>query len=447
MRVWSVEAVMERLPPRARAAVRVASAASGPVLFVGGVAWDALTLGRIDAWLDNLILGSYLVGLGVALVWEHRAARGRLPGPIARLGWLARLAVHFLLGGLLSAYVVYYSQSAATAVTWLWLAAIVALMVVNEFLQEWLGTTFLRLVLYLLCAFSFLLFWLPVATGVLDRGMTLVAAVGAVTATGLVLAAMDWRPGHTAAVAARGWRAVVVRADAAGQPLPGRIDGAVRALVERVRGPRPEPSAPADPTDPKISRLRRDPVARLLWQLRPAARYSGYAASWGGGLLVVLTLDLAGVIPPVPLSTLTMGVYRDVRLSGGRATLVYERPRWWAPWRIEERPFRLRPVDRVCVFAPVYAPRGTAPRLYHRWERWDPEEGAWVWTRDRGTWVAATGGREHGSMHYTCKRNNLAPGLWRVSVELPDRRVVGRKRFTLVEGPPEPPDLVERTWP
>lgn len=453
----TLSSAIAALPPWARSGLRVGQIASGPVLFVGGIAWDAVMLGRIDAWLDNLILAAYLIGLGLVMVWEHRAARGRLPAVLTRWRWVARLGVHFLLGGLLSAYAVYYFQSASTWTSLSFLLLIAALLLVNEFLKDWIGTMGLRLALYLLCAFSFLLFWIPVATGWLERGVALLAGLGAIVLTATVLALIEWSPRATFEVAGRTWGGLIEIGERVGQPLPSRVDAAVRAAREDLMGvvrriapqrvPAPAEEALPEPTDPEVRRLRRDPVARVVWQLRPAVRYSSYALSWGGLLLLLLVLDVVGAIPPVPLSTLHLGIYRDVRIRGGVAELSYESPPWWRPFDRDDRRFRLRPEDRVCAFAPVYAPRRTAPRLYHRWEYWDPERRRWVWTKDTGTWVQAAGGKENGSMHFTCKRRSLRTGPWRVSVELPDGRVVGRRRFTMVEGPEEPPKLVERTWP
>jgi len=452
----ALSSAIAALPPWARSGLRLGQAVSGPVLFIGGIGWDALTLGRIDAWLDNLILAAYLAGLGLALVWEHRAAHGRLPTLLTRWRWLARLAVHFLLGGLLSAYAIYYIQSASTWISTSWLLLIAVLLLVNEFLRDWIGTTGLRLALYLLCAFSFLLFWIPVATGWLERGVSLLAGVGAIALTATVLALMEWSPRASFEVATRTWGGLIEIGERVGQPLPSRVDRAVRAvrddLIRRVQGRDPALvvgglADPTDPTDPEVRRLRRDPVARAMWQLRPAVRYSSYALSWGGLLLLLLVFDVVGAIPPVPLSTLHLGIYRDVRIRDGVATLAYEAPPWWRPFARDDGRFRLRAQDRVCAFAPVYAPRRTAPRLYHRWEYWDSEERKWVWTKDTGTWVQAAGGKENGSMHFTCKRRSLRPGLWRVSVELPDGRVVGRRRFSMLQGPETAPELLERTWP
>lgn len=443
------------LPPWARAGLRAAWIGSGPVLFVAGIGWDALTLGRIDAWLDNLILGAYLLGLGAVIVWEQRALRGAFPRLLVRTYPVARMAVHFLMGGLLSAYAVYYFQSAATWISTLWLVGIALLLVVNEFVGRLVGTLPLRLALYLLAAFSFLLFWIPVATGWLARGVTVLAAVGALVATAGVLALVDWSPSKSVAVAGRAWRGVIQLGDRIGQPVPRRIDESARALWSdlitvgrRMRGlpATPEPR-PVEPTDPAISRLRRDPIARMMWQVRPTLRYGSYAVTWGTILVTLLVLDLVGVIPPVPLSTLHLGIYREVEVGGGAAVLRYESPAWWRPFASDDGRFRLRQGDRACAFAPVYAPRLMAPRLYHRWEFYDAERREWVWTGDRSTWVQASGGLENGSLHYTCKRNGLRVAPWRVSVETPDGRVLGRRRFVMVQGPDDPPQLVEGTWP
>lgn len=448
-------AVWTGLPPWAQAAARWLYLLATVVVFIAGITWDAFTLGRIDYWLDNLIYAAYLLGLGAAIVLDHRAVHNKLPRPLRKARPLTRLAVHFFLGGLLSAYAIYYLQSAATWLSTLWLVAIGLLLLANEFLSRLIGTAGLRLALYLLCSFSFFLFWIPVATGWMGRGVGVLAGMGALVMTASALLLMEWSPRGTAVALGRAWGGLIGVSDRIGQPLPRRLDLILRQIREeataRWRGlwPRAEPQpqeGPGEP-DPVRDRLRRDPVARVFWQLAPAVRYSSYAASWGGLLLLLLTLDLVGVIPPVPLSTLHMGVYREVRLRGQEATLSHERPPWWRPFDRDDRRFRLRANDRVCVFAPVYAPRRISPRLYHRWEFWDDEKRAWVWTGDTGTWVQATGGRERGSMHFTCKRRSLRPAPWRVSVETEDGRVIGRLRFVMSQGPQEPPDLIERSWP
>lgn len=440
--VWNL------LPGPLQAVVRLLAVLWGPVAFAGGFAWDAVTLDRIDRWSDNAILGAYLVALGGALILDERAARKQLPALLVRWRWIWRFGVQFLFGGLLSAYVVYYLQSATTWRTLLFLAVLAGLLLANEFLQRVLSSAILRELLYLLCAFSFLLFFIPVATGVLDRAVWFLAAAGAVGLTAAVRLLSDWRPRQT-------WDAVRTLADQVREALPGEEPATVAAEepdIEPVFEQDLElPETPPEPPPPawllRVPRSLRPRVRRIAWQVGPALRYAGHGLAWSGVMLLLLVADALNMIPPVPISVLDTRVAHDVTHTAKGAVLTYEATPWWGPWSRDDSTFRLRESDRVCFFAPVYTPLGTSPRLYHRWEFWDAEAGEWRWTGDRGTWVQATGGKDQGSVHHTCKRNGLRPGPWRVTVETEDGRVVGWHGFELVQGPETEPDLVTRTWP
>lgn len=443
--MWSVlrDSLWEPLPGPVKATARAVQIALGPVLFLCGFTWDALMLSRIDALLDNLMLASYLLFLGLFITLDQRAEDGRLPDLLVRGQWIYRLAVHFFFGGLLSAYVVYYLRSATFGRTALFLGLLAGLLLANEFLQRWFHGPGIRLALYLFCTFSFLLFWIPVTTGLLGKGVWALAAIGAFVATAVVKAAIEISPGSlpgTMRRLAADVRRVAGRGGEGGEEEPGpEHDGASGGDASEVEV--------EVEISPALDRIRRDPVARVRWLLTPAASWTASGASWAGLLGVLLLLELAGAIPPVPISVLHTGMYHDVSFEGGQVVLTYEAPPWWRFWATDDSRWRLRKGDRVCFFAPVFSPGGLHPRLYHRWERWDPESGTWEWTKDKGTWIRAKGGREHGSPHYTCKRYSHRVGPWRVSVETEDGRVVGTHRFDMVGG--EHPEVVlrERRWP
>jgi hypothetical protein len=98
-----------------------------PVFFFSGVTYDTLTLTRIDRLQDNLLLLIYLLLLGVLIVLTGRLGSEPAPereqlatfSPFVR--WVLRtrpfypMAVQFLLGGLFSAYAIFYSRSATPA--------------------------------------------------------------------------------------------------------------------------------------------------------------------------------------------------------------------------------------------------------------------------------------------------------------------------------------------
>jgi hypothetical protein len=162
------------------------------VFFFAGVTYDTVTLTRIDRLTDNLILLLYLSLLGFLIILTGRAdlARAGLseaagaaaePPGSAPLFERARPyyphAIQFLLGGLFSAYAIFYSQSASLTGTAVFFALLVALLIVNELLRDRLSNLRLLVGLYALVCFSFATFFLPVMTGVMNTPMFLFGAV------------------------------------------------------------------------------------------------------------------------------------------------------------------------------------------------------------------------------------------------------------------------------
>lgn len=155
------------------------------VFFFAGVTYDTVTLTRIDRLLDNLILLLYLCLLGVLIVLKGRSDLGKASGSIAPSSahFLSRaepyypMGIQFLLGGLFSAYTIFYSQSASLTTTAVFFALLVALLIGNEFLHNRLSSLTLLISLYALVAFCFFTFFLPIITGFMSRIMVVVGAV------------------------------------------------------------------------------------------------------------------------------------------------------------------------------------------------------------------------------------------------------------------------------
>ncbi len=168
-------------------------------VFLGGFAWDALTLTRIDRVLDNVLLALYVAALGVLLTLERRleATADRSDREERWLPWV-RLGAQFLFGGLLSAYVVFYFRSAASLYTYLFMLGLVGVMLWHEFRGHRSSARRLRLVMYWFVAFSFLLFFLPVVLRQVGSWQFYAAALGA-TALALPVQALGDRqpPGST----------------------------------------------------------------------------------------------------------------------------------------------------------------------------------------------------------------------------------------------------------
>ncbi|MFO8099158.1 MAG: DUF2914 domain-containing protein [Salinibacter sp.] len=158
---------------------------SGSLFFLGGVTWDALTLQRIDALFDNLILGVYLVLLTGFVTLAALARTNRpLSDSLRRLSAWSTGAIQFLAGSLFSAYIIYYTRSASLSAASLFLLVLVALLVANELIWRRKQSIFLLIGIYFLAVFCYFTFLLPVALG--QMGFEVFLASGFVSA-GLVI--------------------------------------------------------------------------------------------------------------------------------------------------------------------------------------------------------------------------------------------------------------------
>lgn len=160
-----------------------------PVLFFGGVTWDVLTLQRIDALLDNLILGVYLILLGGFVVLATLARNNRpLPTSLSKLSAWAPGFIQFLAGGLFSAYVIYYTRSASFSMASLFLLVLVVLLVANEIIWNRMLSSYLLLGVYFLAVFCYFTFFLPTILGTMGFGVFLTSGfVSAGLVIGLIL--------------------------------------------------------------------------------------------------------------------------------------------------------------------------------------------------------------------------------------------------------------------
>ncbi len=191
-----------------------------------------------------------------------------------------------------------------------------------------------------------------------------------------------------------------------------------------------------------------------------------------------LVLYLFGLIPPVPLAALKMGIYHKVeKVRAGyvlaeerplpdfftpgsyflrsivsdsgqpvpdghalipvedRYVLYHERP-WWKFWRSGDQDFVARPGDKIHFFVAIFSPGRFADTVYVRWQYYDAKRG---WQGSDRIPVSVTGGRKEGFRGFTSKANfDYGSGDWRVSVETNDGREIGRMYFTVRkdEAPP-----------
>jgi hypothetical protein len=189
------------VPESLRRWVRGSESYHTTVAFAAGFGYDSATLHRIDQLVDNLLLLGYLALLGALLVVDLRLRHGLAPLRSERLSravgrresWI-HVAIQFLFGGLFSAYVIFYLKSASLLRSLVFIVPLAALMIVNEYRGQRLRVERIQLALYCFCVFSFLLYFIPVATGWMSMWTAAAAAVGALAAAGVV-AWLSYRAG------------------------------------------------------------------------------------------------------------------------------------------------------------------------------------------------------------------------------------------------------------
>jgi len=144
----------------------------GFAFFFAGILWDAFTLRRIDNLIDNLILVSYLFALtGVILLDIREKTKGLSIGRVKNPRLILRSATQFLLGALLSAYVIFYFRSLSWATHLAFWAILVLGLVINEFLTRRLSSFPAQLVLLFFCSVTMLAYLLPVGAKYMSAGL------------------------------------------------------------------------------------------------------------------------------------------------------------------------------------------------------------------------------------------------------------------------------------
>ncbi len=137
------------------------------ILFVCGFLFDALTIIRIDAWLDLGIQLAYLLIITALLVLQSRKDRGLWkPGPrLEKLWGYSDEALYFVYGGLFSCYVVLYFKSTSGIRTYTFFVLLATLLFINEIPRVRRLGYRLRMGFYAFCWSSFLIYFVPILAG------------------------------------------------------------------------------------------------------------------------------------------------------------------------------------------------------------------------------------------------------------------------------------------
>lgn len=149
-----------------------------------GFTWDNYAFKRIDLWLDQAVLLFYIlvVGCGIFYITLFESGRFRKISSEGRREF-ALFAVQFALGGLFSAFVIFYTRSASVFTSWPFLLGLLILLVGNEFFREKYQRMAYQISVYFLALFSYLIFMLPIILGTMGEEIFILSGSLAVALT------------------------------------------------------------------------------------------------------------------------------------------------------------------------------------------------------------------------------------------------------------------------
>lgn len=135
----------------------------GPIAMAIGFVIDNLTLQRIDLWIENLVIITYLtVAVLCILVLDVIKARVFEHKLVQRLkAWLP-FVLQMVFGGLFSAFIVFYTRSASWFVSWPFLLILFGLLIGNEFFRERYSRLTFHLTVLYIAIFAYSVFAVPV---------------------------------------------------------------------------------------------------------------------------------------------------------------------------------------------------------------------------------------------------------------------------------------------
>ena len=174
-------------------------------------------------------------------------------------------------------------------------------------------------------------------------------------------------------------------------------------------------------------------------------RQTGYEASRRyivlGVALIVGLMNLfyfTGVIPPIPLTLPTVGIYHRVEKRDGQYLVTAEKDTSWL--RVGSPTIHHVSGTPLYAFSAVSAPISFGTSIVHVWEKYDTQKKKWV-VKNRYTFPI-NGGRDGGYRGYS-EVTNPEAGKWRLTIETSDKQVVGRLNFT-VQNVDTQPQMIEQ---
>src|SRR3954471_15580098 len=158
---------------------------------LGGFAFDNYFFGRVDHPATQVVLLAYVVITLLAVLGLHFVESWPVSDQVFKKGRPILSALsQFTLGGLWSAFLIFYGRSAVVAASWPFLALLAGMLVGNEVFRKYHARLAFTCTLLFFALFSYTIFALPMITGQMGRRTFLTSGALSVGAFLLVLFAL-----------------------------------------------------------------------------------------------------------------------------------------------------------------------------------------------------------------------------------------------------------------
>ncbi len=175
-------------------------------------------------------------------------------------------------------------------------------------------------------------------------------------------------------------------------------------------------------------------LLRLVGRVRFEESVRRIRIGVGTVLSIIMLLFFTDILPPLPLSLASGGVYHSVYRSGDNYNA--QREAVTLRERLTGSPtIHIGNGNSLGAFSAVFAPIKLETTIVHTWQRYDVVLKEWI--TESVVSFPITGGRNNGYRGYSTKANP-ENGKWRVNVETKTGHLIGRLRFTVDSAKTEP---------
>jgi hypothetical protein len=136
--------------------------------FIGGIIFDVFTLSDIDSLSSIIQQIIYIIGVGLLLYYDFLDRHNLLSiqsEKIKKLWQYRDVAIHFLMGGVLNLYSLFFLKSSSFMASFVFLGFMLAMIIANELKIVQENKINLKIALYFICIFSFFALIYPLFLG------------------------------------------------------------------------------------------------------------------------------------------------------------------------------------------------------------------------------------------------------------------------------------------